>query len=142
MISAVPKVRHSDEVKNIEADRLWKGNVIYDTTFIDTENGNLKTGVLESLNTDGNWTVVDTSTLLAIPKVTKIKYFHQISETRLVIITNMAHCLHVYDCNFSGLSFADIIGYCKAEGFVDGVIAWCIHNHRSLSNSAKDLIRQ
>ena len=28
------------------------------------------------------------------------------------------------------------------EGFVDGVIAWCIHNHRSLSNSAKDLIRQ
>ena len=29
-----------------------------------------------------------------------------------------------------------------SEGFVDGVKAWCIHDHRSLSNSAKDPIRQ
>ena len=70
-ISAVPKVRHSDEVRNIEADRLWAGNLIYDTdfnfNFNYTTNGNLTFDVLESLNTDGNWTVVDTSTLLAIP---------------------------------------------------------------------------
>ena len=122
-ISAVPKVRHSDKVRNIEADRLWAGNLIYDTdfNFNYTTNGNLNIDVLESLSTDGNWTVVDTSTLLAIPKVTKIKYFHQISETRLVIIASMANCLHVYDRNFSGLSVVVIIGNCKADGFVDGV---------------------
>ena len=111
--------------------------------------------MLESVNTDGNWTVVDTGALLAIPQVTKIKYFHQISETMLVIITNMAHCLHVYDCNFSGLSFADIIGNCKAEGFVDGVdplfsgISQVIHDHRDnnmiyvvdQNNSAIRLVR-
>ena len=100
--------------------------------------------MLESVNTDGNWTVVDTGTLLAIPQVTKIKYFHQISETMLVIITNMAHCLHVYDCNFSGLSFADIIGNCKAEGFVDGVdplfsgISQVIHDHRDNNTLIKN----
>ena len=54
--------------------------------------------------------VVDTGGLLAIPQVTKIKYFHQISETRLVIIANMANCLHVYHRNVTGLSLIDIIG--------------------------------
>ena len=73
--------------------------------------------------------------LLAIPQVTKIKYFHKISETRLVIIANMANCLHVYDRNFSGHSIFDIIGNCEAEGFVDGVdplfsgISQVIHDH-------------
>ena len=36
-IAAVPKVNYSAEVKNIEADRLWPGNLIYDTDFNNTK---------------------------------------------------------------------------------------------------------
>ena len=48
-ISAVPKVRHSDEVRNIEADRLWPENLIYDTDFNYTKTETLIIDVLESL---------------------------------------------------------------------------------------------
>ena len=109
--------RHDEPVKSIEADALWHTNLLFSEHFIDTSKINRKTDKLVSLNTTA---IEPKISSLRIPDLTKIKAFHQLSESRLAIIPSTGSCLHIFKRSFSGLEIVSVIGSCSTAGFRDG----------------------